>query len=411
MSDHHFFFSYSRIDTGPYLDKFFEDLRLEVHHKVGRKEISIRNIAFRDQSNIEIGVPWSTELTAALAESRMLVCIYTPAYFRSEFCGKEVQVIKSRIDLLGSVDIPFIIPVLWENPSIIQVPKGMDKYQYSTIEDTGELYSEKGLNYLIKINKYKDDYMMVLDHLATKIAKVAETKSLPKYVDAIDIEKTPNYFSVSNKTENAAKISNLGPRLAQFIFIAGKKQELFSLKQHVENYDVNGWSWKPFDEENEVGIIAQNVATSKRMHFSSIEFGPDLINKIKEAELNNSLVIIIVDPWTVKISSYKEFLSNYDNTNYINSGLLVPWNFSDDETTQEKNQLQENLHQALSHCIAGNRSQVRDEILSLEELAGCISSAIDEAHLRIMKFAQVFRKLEGDKEPPLPFIAGPGGAQ
>ena len=47
--DHHFFFSYSRIDHGAYLEKFFNDLRSEVHKKVvkvkgrnGAKEKSLR---------------------------------------------------------------------------------------------------------------------------------------------------------------------------------------------------------------------------------------------------------------------------------------------------------------------------------------------------------------------------------
>ena len=408
MTDHHFFFSYSRVDNGAYLDKFFEDLRTEVYKKVGRKEITLRKIAFRDQSNISVGAPWSWELTTALNESRTLVCVYSPAYFRSEYCGKEVQVFRKRIERASSPGKPsVIIPVLWENPSIIQVPKAMSGYQYSTIEDTGELYAQKGLNYIIKINKYRDEYTIILDHLATKIASLAQEASLPSLVQEIDMENVPNYFTEKDEIQRNPRTSILGPRTAQFIFVAGKQKELFGIKEKIDNYGLNGWEWRPFDEENEIGIIAQNIATSKRMHFSTIDFDTNLIAKIKDAEISNSLVIIIVDPWSVSIRNYKEFLSEYDNTNYVNSGLLIPWNLSDNETEKMQHQLKANLYQALSHCIAGSRSHVRDEILSLEELMGCISTAIDEAYIRIMKFANVFHKIEGSKDVSLPSLTGP----
>ena len=128
--DYHFFFSYSRIDHGSYLEKFFSDLRSEVYKKVGLKEISLENIAFRDQSNIEVGEEWPNELIQALNFSKTLVCIYTPAYFRSEYCGKEVQVFHNRLSMVDQLEKPTVlIPVLWENPKLISVPQKMQKYQ------------------------------------------------------------------------------------------------------------------------------------------------------------------------------------------------------------------------------------------------------------------------------------------
>src|SRR4030095_430914 len=95
MANCKFCFSYARNDKSPYLDNFFEMLREEVMHKTAIK--SPFEACFRDTDNIDIGNRWTDELSNALQTSRILVCLYTPSYFVSDYCGKEVQVFQSRI--------------------------------------------------------------------------------------------------------------------------------------------------------------------------------------------------------------------------------------------------------------------------------------------------------------------------
>ena len=264
--------------------------------------------------------------------------------------------------------------------------------------------------YLIKLNKYQDEYQILLDHLATRIVLLASTNSLPTLEKFDYIEEISNFFEEEKvlSESNETFVPTLGPRLAQFIFVVGNRSELSSIRNNIECYGDTGWEWRPFHmEDYEAGILAQKIATEKKVQFVNLEFAGHLIEKIKDAENNNSVVIIIVDPWSVTINSYKNFLSEYDNSNYINSGVIIPWDLSDGETEQTKEALKANLYEALCHCIIGNRSGLHDDIFSIEDFEESISIAIDEARSRIMKFAKVYQKIEGDTSVAFPIIMGP----
>ena len=92
-----FMLSYARLDArdDPYLRRFFDELKTEVRRRAG---IEPGDICFIDQENIEPGEEWSPELAEAIGTCNALVCIYTPTYFTREYCGKEWQFFRSRLD-------------------------------------------------------------------------------------------------------------------------------------------------------------------------------------------------------------------------------------------------------------------------------------------------------------------------
>ena len=75
-----FFFSYRRADFGAPMREFFTDLGEEVRKLRGLDKHE--NPAFFDQESIETGDNWDAALLAALQQSRVLVPLYSPAYFR-----------------------------------------------------------------------------------------------------------------------------------------------------------------------------------------------------------------------------------------------------------------------------------------------------------------------------------------
>src|SRR5690349_11190189 len=76
-----FFFSYTRGNSGVYLQQFFNDLSDELREKRGHGKDTV--VGFFDQREIEVGEKWDDTILTALQESKVMVCIYSPGYFKS----------------------------------------------------------------------------------------------------------------------------------------------------------------------------------------------------------------------------------------------------------------------------------------------------------------------------------------
>lgn len=404
-----FFFSYARNDKSPYLDDFFEKLRDEVMHKTA---VKLPNDAcFRDTDNIDMGERWTEELVNALQTSHVLVCAYSQSFFSSDYCGKEVSAFLSRVSKYKEVkvDTPdVILPVLWETPSTYSVPSALTEIKYSHKADV-ETYTAKGLLTLSKLGRYKDEYLEFIEQLALKIQQVSQSIDLPSTKIA-DIRSLPNAFEfVGPKSEiGTLSLSNPNPRQTRAIFAVGVKSELQEIKKQIENYDDSGEYWKPFyPDEEEIGIILQQIASDKKLHYVPVKCADTLPDIIRDAENNNCVAILVVDPWSAKLAKYKTPLSKFDEDHFINSAVIVIWNNNDEETTQEKGDLIFNLRNSLSRCMLDNTTMVKDDIATMDDLKNSMSNAIDDARAKLLKRAKFFQTIEGGTKP-MPLLSAAG---
>src|SRR5258706_10337779 len=104
-SGYWFFLSYARRDAkgdngneNPWFQKFSSDLAQQVGTAFGLPAaIPNKDIEFYDRESIPAGSDWDKDLAEALQSSKVLVCLYSPAYFNSVYCGKEFTVFNSRV--------------------------------------------------------------------------------------------------------------------------------------------------------------------------------------------------------------------------------------------------------------------------------------------------------------------------
>src|SRR5512132_1470655 len=94
-----FFFSYTRGNNDAYLRQFFKDLSEEVRIRKGLPKDKDTPVGFFDQQEIELGATWDQTIIDALQESKVMVSIYSPGYFQSQYCGKEWDVFMQRCRL------------------------------------------------------------------------------------------------------------------------------------------------------------------------------------------------------------------------------------------------------------------------------------------------------------------------
>ena len=105
-----FFFSYARKNGGDELDRFVRKLESAVQQYVAVEG----SVSFFDKNDIELGASWPRELEDALRGAQVLVTLYSPAYFESEYCGKEWAAFASRFNVEATKgDEAPVFPVLW----------------------------------------------------------------------------------------------------------------------------------------------------------------------------------------------------------------------------------------------------------------------------------------------------------
>ena len=105
------FLSYNRkFPHGEWVEDVFYPLFKPYLEDALNKDINI----FKDTEEIKGGSAWKNKIKSALAHSKCMVAIWSPAYFRSEWCMKEYAVINYRQNKLGYLTN--------ENPSGLVIP-------------------------------------------------------------------------------------------------------------------------------------------------------------------------------------------------------------------------------------------------------------------------------------------------
>ncbi len=299
-----FFFSYARADWDEHLEKFFEDLAKEV-----RKKKPIEEAGFLDQSNIELGEKWNESLKEALRSTRVFVSMCSPTYITREYCGKEVQVCLSRIPAAGSATAFF--PLLWESPSR-SAHAVLSPYQNNHIDLPAD-YHQHGLRYLMRLSIHKDDYQKCLDLLANKIVEAGERSPLVEFPHLPAFENVPNAFAATPPAANQTQSKGGTPsgKDAAFVFVT-----------------PDGRYWKPFHPEcdDPIALSAMQAASKYKLIYNDLPVDDQIVKRVKEAEERKQIVILVVDPVSVQVSSYEQYLRAYDDHNYLNSAVLVVWN-------------------------------------------------------------------------------------
>jgi FxsC-like protein len=403
---HWFFLSYAHDNSDKYLERFHRDLNERIHLLTSPRE---GEEGFIDTKNIELGSRFPYALTTALQNCKTFVPLYSPAYFTKENCGREWQIFNSRQEayfatLPANTSRPsLILPVLWVPESRLPspLPDAVLEFQYKH-GDFGDEYAKQGLRGLMQRSTTRDKYHKFLTHFADHLIEVASAYTLPPLSQVRPFEEIESAFHPRGRAiGQSATASNGGPRESKFVFVAGRRDELRGIREKLDHYgEVGGFDWRPFSPEfvEEVGIMAQKVASREKLHYRWLEFDKNIFEKLKEAALDNKIVVIVIDTWTLKIPRYEEFLKEYDSRNFVNCVVLVPWNSKDDETVINRSHLVNRMWGALgNHAVKPDPSCFRDSICSPEELKKELSSALNKARARISAKAEVVRRAESEQ--------------
>ena len=199
----YFFLSYARSDPlagnryedpDELVETFFSDLTDAVRrHASGGEGVS----GFYDQG-IPVGSDWKLSVTRALSAAQVFVPLYSVGYLTSSWPGRELACFKKRVEAAGRRSpLLRLVPVLWTPLAGVQYPPELPAALAVTEPD----YADNGLRALLKLRRYHDSYLAVVDRMAAQIVEIAEHDPLepvePEQVG--DIEKAPSAFPVDRR--------------------------------------------------------------------------------------------------------------------------------------------------------------------------------------------------------------------
>lgn len=374
-----FFFSYARENYSPYLLKFFKDLYGEVRLRKGDQD----QICFFDQKSIKLGERWDEELLKALQESSILVPLYSPAYFKSHYCGLEWQVFRMKEEAArrthgGNASLPSIIkPVVWHRPDAL--PRVVAQFQY-TLGMQSDVYNHWGLHEICKQSsgKHKTAYHDFLRMFADEIMATARTlrDNAPRPRVQITLEEVKNPFLEDSALRMQHGSPHSGPKFVYFILVS------------------QGIDWKPYlpPEPTPIGPMVQHVASDPKMNYSSnIVLGGldyELVEKIRQAEKARNIVIVFIDGPHAEL--YQGQLEQLDKQNFFNCSIFVPWNKLDPAVGEHVGELRGVVRALLERWATTKHSvYFHDEVYSAAQLSDELRETLISLEANIVNTAEV----------------------
>jgi hypothetical protein len=179
--------------------EFVKELNALVQSKCGRSAGECR--FFFDEEEIRIGSQWRTELATAVRTSEVMICLISPLYLESEWCGQELTVFVRRTEdwarrpnrRLSSPS--FVVPIMWELPNTRPLPAFLADLQTKQGVASGE-YPRTGLRQILD-RGISLEKAHILETLSDRIAEVLNLPAeLPTHPEIGDWSQVPNALEV-----------------------------------------------------------------------------------------------------------------------------------------------------------------------------------------------------------------------
>jgi FxsC-like protein len=372
--------SYARADMDVYLQRFCDDLARRVEALTAAE--SDRTIFF-DRS-LERGRPWPDMVANALAKSRMMVAIISPGFIRSDYCGKEWQVFSERADL-ASRPTSAILPVVWVPLRLIgPLPSAISHINLFG-HDVPDAYREKGLSYLVRLRR--GQYYDLIGQLAQELVAWHREAPLPPLKELPRFDSVVNAFGDLQDRDRPPSGSDVVP----FLLLTADRAEMAHVRTQTRAYGEGAVDWTPYPPRTVASWVADATSSDRRMStvvtFSETEkarFGP------------NQPLIVIIDPWALKLDHVRQQLKALDQYEPTNWGYVVVFD-AERDTQAAEIELRQLLADALPRTYR-SRSQKISEVRTEGELIRSVILMMTTIQLDFISRAE---------NAPRPILSGP----
>ncbi|MGV4986993.1 TIR-like protein FxsC [Streptomyces sp. NPDC001709] len=315
----YFFLSYAR-RRGPrvLIKRFYDDLCSELR-RLGAGGNGSFGRPFLDVQSIQVGQDWNVALGHALGHCRSMVALYTPDYFRSDFCGREWKVFEDRQHLLrevAGVDARALIPVLWE--PVPSVPAAAAHIQYESI-DFGEDYARWGLRRILTADP-GGEYGRIVRLLARQVLVAAEHFRIPVSTDVdLTAPKSAGPFPAGGDRAE--------PGSHALVLVAARTADAAHPRSRDPGCHGNSPAdWNPYHSEHAEPLITRTRRLLEELGFTvRTEIVSDLLGRhLDEARARGQVAVLLVEAWAAADPAYRDAIRRYDRENHPGSVAIVP---------------------------------------------------------------------------------------
>jgi FxsC-like protein len=408
-----FFLSYCREDdNGQLVRDFFGDLCHEVFRRTNT-ESEVNSVGFIDQ-RMPIGVNWDARTLQVLRTCRVFVPLFSPRYFISEYCGKEWWAAMQRMRPAAG-EITGIVPILWESPDYYKrvMPDSLRLLQ-RTNERLGEDYRRYGIRPLVQRKNHPGvNYQTLLYELGSIIIEAAEADRLADFEGNLSFTSAVNAFDAPLLQEAQASPTGVEPADSahvNLVVVAATANEMVGARATTSQYGSYAEDWKPYlADDRPLVRHAMAVAINNSLTPHICDADANLRKMIDEAEAHNHIVLVLLDPWAMKLAKYQNIVKEYDHDGRYITGALVPWP-SDEETASVENDLVEKVKNGLKNRLLSQSPSCRLYSRDAEEFVAHLSEVILTIQTWILGHKKVPRPATGASRIPQPTLSTSAGS-
>lgn len=371
----YFFLSYARSrfrpDDGTDPDRWVTKLYKDLCHDVGIVT-GTPTPGFMDRQ-IPAGTQWPDHLSEALANCRVFLALLSPAYFTSEYCGKEWAAFLSRAkSQQAGLDRPLaIIPALWTRLEPSELPPDLKSMQYIPPGFPPQ-YAAEGFYGIMKLGRYREQYKQAVLQLARMVKETAEDAALSTG-PVSDFEALDNAFSDYR--------SGAGSHRSVKLTVAAHRLDRLPNGRDGYYYGRTMPEWAPYRDRHNttpLATFAEQVV---------VDLGHEpRVHSLDESgeEPSESPTVLLVDPWVSKDPAVGTELRRLDQEPV---NVLVPFNAEDQETVAAEKELTQSVESVLGRGLA--RPGSARSIPTLDAFRAALPKAVSEAISRYFKEAPV----------------------
>jgi FxsC-like protein len=141
--------------------------------------------------------------------------------------------------------------------------------------------------------------------------------------------------------------------------------------------------------------FASRIAHLRSLRAEVMEVG-ELEMCIDQAQRDNQIVVLLVDPWSTKMARHHEILNGYDQRDDQPAEVLIPWSRDDAETQANADELYRAVHRTFArNAMRPHNARYRPAVLSSETFGSELQIVLEESRNRAIANGKLRRPLPG----------------
>jgi FxsC-like protein len=375
----YFLISHARGDDDCYVDDFLGDLRRAVAAAVPGRREPIGVLASEGSTD---GDAWAPEIAAALATCRVFIPLCSPRLFLNRAAGRQWWIARERARRYSheaGAPSPALMPLLW-------APTPEAEGITLDLSEVDPDRPDRPLRQYLRLRHLRDRYREVVSLIARRVVDAGDRHPLPPYRPMPVPSDIPSAFSGADRVPVGARS---GRSTVHFVVAAGSREQMAEIREVIDFYGVRAEDWTPFRPAlNHPLADHASAVAADRLFSSDVVDLAQLPARIEQAGQDNEILVLLVDPWSPRLSEHRRLLAGVDHADPASTAVLVAVSASDPETVDNGVELGVAVRQALAGYAGRADAMFRPDVRTPEDFDAELATVLEAGRNQVLKAAR-----------------------